>query len=195
MGRQKKYGCVNRQTNRSFMKDQSERVKTKDVIVVPYNEEWPAEFNKIKELIAGALGSAAISIEHVGSTSVAGLWAKPIIDIDVVIKDESILSRVIEQLDSIGYHFRGDLGIQDRYAFRCEDMPHLMSHNLYVCPQYSKELKRHLCFRDYLRSHPEAVQKYSEVKREGAALFPHDIDAYINYKTSVIEEIYRMCGL
>ena len=170
-------------------------MKTKEVMVVPYCEKWPAEFDKIKELIVAALESSAISIEHVGSTSVAGLWAKPIIDIDVVIKDNSVLSEVIQRLDSIGYHYEGNLGIQDRYAFCYENKPHLMPHHLYVCPQYSKELKRHLCFRDYLRSHPEAVKRYSEVKREGAACFPQDIDGYINYKTGTIEEIYHICGL
>ena len=170
-------------------------MKTKKVIVVPYNEQWQNAFEIISSELAAVLGELALSIEHVGSTSVAGLWAKPIIDIDVVIRDNAVLPAVIEKLETIGYHYEGDLGIAERYAFRYDDKPYLMPHHLYVGPQNSLELKRHLCFRDYLRNHPEAIDKYSQIKREGATLFPQDIDGYIGYKTAVIEDIYRECGL
>lgn len=70
-----------------------------------------------------------------------------------------------------------------------------MLHHLYVCPQDSEELKRHLTFRDFLRPHPNAVEEYNRVKSEGAQLFPKNIDAYIQYKSPIIEEIYRRCGL
>lgn len=70
-----------------------------------------------------------------------------------------------------------------------------MLHHLYVCPLDSEELKRHLTFRDFLRTHPNVVEEYSCVKREGAQLFPANIDAYIQYKSPFIEEIYRCCGL
>lgn len=98
-------------------------------------------------------------------------------------------------LKNTGYHYEGDLGIEGREAFCYDNKPEFMLHHLYVCPQDSKELKRHLVFRDYLRTHPDAVQKYSQVKREGAALFPEDIEAYIQYKSPIIEKIYRCCGL
>ena len=70
-----------------------------------------------------------------------------------------------------------------------------MTHHLYVCPQSSDELHRHITFRDFLRSHADAVKKYSEVKETAAKLFPYDIDKYINYKSPCIEELYRQCGL
>jgi GrpB-like predicted nucleotidyltransferase (UPF0157 family) len=170
-------------------------VKTKRVIVVPYDKQWVSEFEKIKKEISDVLGTVAICIEHVGSTSVVGLWAKPIIDIDVVIKDETVLSTAIQKLESIGYHYRGNLGIEGRYAFGYEIKPDLILHHLYVCPQNSKELNRHICFRDYLRNHPEAIEKYSEIKRNAACLFPNDMDGYIGYKNAFIEEIYAICGL
>ena len=73
--------------------------------------------------------------------------------------------------------------------------PHLMTHHLYVCPRYSRELHRHITFRDYLRSHPDAVAQYGAVKEEGERLFPDDIEGYIAHKTPCIEELYRQCGL
>lgn len=170
-------------------------MKTKKVVVVPYNEQWPKEFEKIKVEIISALGQLAVSVEHVGSTSVKGLWAKPIIDIDVVILDNKLLLQVINKLKNIGYHYEGNLGIEGREAFRYDYKPGFMLHHLYVCVQNSKELKRHLAFRDYLRTHSDAVQEYSQVKREGAALFPDDIEAYIQYKSPIIEKIYHCCGL
>lgn len=165
-------------------------MKTEFVEVVPYNPNWKIEFNKIADEIKNTLDTLAISIEHIGSTSVEGLSAKPIIDIDIVIKDNSILNKVIEKLSNVGYIFEGDLGIKDRYAFKYENKPHLMLHHLYVCPENSKELKRHIAFRNYLRNHPDDVQEYSKIKEQGAKLYPNDIDKYIQYKSDLIEKIY-----
>ncbi len=128
---------------------------TKSVVVLPYDEQWEQTFARIKDEILKALGTLALRIEHVGSTSVRGLSAKPIIDIDVVIKDYSVFDAVAAALEEIGYHHEGDLGIAMREAFRYDGKEHLQKHHLYVCPQDSAELKRHLAFRDYLRSDPE----------------------------------------
>ena len=164
---------------------------TKHVIVLPYDEHWAHDFLQIREELQAALGELALNIEHVGSTSVRGLSAKPIIDIDVVIKDYSSLDAVISALEGIGYQYEGDLGIAGREAFKYEGKDHLQKHHLYVCPQDSDELKRHIAFRDYLRAHPEAVREYSLIKEEGAKLYPYDIEKYIEYKSPVIEKIYR----
>lgn len=170
-------------------------MKTKKVLVVPYNEEWPKEFEKIKAEIIQVLGQLTVSVEHVGSTSVQGLWAKPVIDIDVVISDNKLLPFVINKLENIGYKYEGNIGIEGREAFCYENKPEYMLHHLYVCPQNSKELKRHLAFRDYLRMHFDAVQEYSKVKREGAALYPDNIEGYIQYKNSIVEKIYGKCKI
>lgn len=163
----------------------------KRVIVMPYNEEWKKAFSDIKKELDDALGDLALSIEHVGSTSVEGLSAKPIIDIDVVIEDISKLESVIAALEKIGYRYEGDLGVPGREAFKYDGKEHLMKHHLYVCAKEAKELKRHLAFRDYLRTHADAVEAYSKVKEEGARLYPEDIDKYIEYKSPVIEDIYN----
>ncbi len=170
-------------------------MRTARVIVKPYDEAWKYAFDEIKKEIEDAIGDFIIGIEHIGSTSVEGMSAKPCIDIDVIIKDYSVFDAVVSQLATIGYIHEGDLGIKDREAFKCSGKPHLMTHHLYVCPQDSEELRRHVTFRDFLRSNTEAVKKYSAVKEAAAEMFPDDIDKYIEYKSPCIEELYMMCGL
>lgn len=170
-------------------------MRTKKVIVLPYDASWKTAFNDIRRELEAALGDLAVGIEHVGSTSVEGLSAKPIIDIDVVIRDYSVFDAVVRKLASVGYIHEGDLGIKDREAFKYTHKPHLQKHHLYVCPQDSAELRRHITFRDFLRSNPDAMQEYSAVKETAARLYPEDIDGYIAYKSPCIERLYRMCGL
>jgi len=170
------------------------KMAAKHVVVQPYNEEWSQCFIDIRNEIQKALGDKALRIEHVGSTSVKGLSAKPIIDIDVVIKDYSIFPEVVKRLEQIGYHHEGDQGIPTREAFKYDKKQHLLKHHLYVCPEDSPELKRHIAFRDYLKTHPDAVLEYSRIKEEGALLYPYDIDKYIEHKSSFIESIYKEIG-
>ena len=170
-------------------------MKTASVIVLPYDEAWKSDFEKIKNELENSLGDCIIGIEHVGSTSVEGLSAKPCIDIDVIIKDYSVFETVVNRLNAIGYIHEGNLGIPNREAFKYSEKPHLQKHHLYVCPQDSEELRRHITFRDFLRSHPEAVRKYGQIKEAAAERFPNDIDGYIRYKSPCIEELYRLCGL
>ena len=168
---------------------------TRTIVVVPYDSAWEQDFLKIKSELEEALGDLALRIEHVGSTSVKGLSAKPIIDIDVVIEDESVFPAVVDALSKIGYYHEGNKDIPGREVFGYEGKEHLRNHHMYVCCKDASELKRHVSFRDYLRAHPEAVAEYSRIKEEGAVLFPHDIDQYIRHKTPFIEGIYKQIGL
>lgn len=170
-------------------------MRTKKVVVLPYDKTWNAAFEAIKQEIEGAIGDLILGIEHVGSTSVKGMSAKPCIDIDVIIKDYTVFDAVADKLGEIGYIHEGDLGIKDREAFKYSNKPHLQPHHLYVCPQFSEELHRHITFRNFLRTSPEAAGKYSLVKETAAKLFPDDIDQYIEYKSPCIEELYQLCGL
>lgn len=170
-------------------------MQTKNVTVSPYDKAWKSAFEAIKQEIESAVSDLILGIEHVGSTSVEGMSAKPCIDIDVVIKDYSVFDDVVDKLANIGYIHEGDLGIKDREAFKYTDKPHLMKHHLYVCPQNSEKLRRHITFREFLKSYPDAVNKYSQVKETAAKLFPNDIDKYIEYKSPCIEELYKLCGL
>ena len=170
-------------------------MRTRKVVVLPYDASWQSAFEKIKDEIEEAIGDLILGIEHVGSTSVEGMSAKPCIDMDVIIKDYSVFAAVVDGLKAIGYIHEGDLGIKDREAFQYLNKPHLMMHHLYVCPYYSEELHRHITFRDFLRHNTEAVKQYSFVKQTAAELFPDEIDKYIEYKTPCIEELYSLCGL
>ena len=170
-------------------------MRTKRVCVVPYDAAWKHEFLKIKEELVSAIGAHVLAAEHVGSTAVEGLPSKPCIDIDVVIKDASMLPEVVRGLAAIGYEHEGDLGIKGREAFRYSDKPHLFAHHLYVCAQDSEELYRHLTFRDFLKNHPEAAKDYGRAKEEAARLYPDDIEKYMEYKAPCIEALNRLCGL
>ena len=168
---------------------------TKHVVVRPYDEQWKQDFLRIQAELTNALGQLAIGIEHVGSTSVQGLSAKPIIDIDVVIQDYTVLEAVVSALGEIGYQHEGNLGIVGREAFKYDGKEHLKKHHLYVCPEDSPELRRHIAFRDFLRAHPEAVREYSRIKEEGAKQYPNDIERYIEHKSPFIEKIYAEIGI
>ncbi len=170
-------------------------MRTNRVTVLPYDVAWVDDFEKIKGEIMTAIGDLIEGVEHVGSTAVEGLSAKPCIDIDVIIKDYSVLGAVVRALGNIGYIHEGDLGIKGREAFKYSDKPYLKKHHLYVCPRDSEELHRHITFRDFLRGHPSEVEEYGRVKEEAGELYPDDIDKYIAHKSPFIEKIYRECGL
>lgn len=170
-------------------------MSAKYVVVEPYDKAWKSDFEKIKKELEAALGTSALRIEHVGSTSVPGLSAKPIIDIDIVIENNAVFPAVSDALSGIGYRHEGDLGIAGREAFKYDGKEHLRKHHLYVCAQDSAELKRHISFRDYLRSNEKAAAEYSRIKEEGAAKYPYDIDGYIEYKAPFIERIYKEIGV
>lgn len=170
-------------------------MNTKSVIVVPYDSRWNDEFQKIKSYLEKALEDSILAIEHVGSTSVEGLYAKPIIDIDVIIESYNKFEDVKSRLENLDYYHEGDLGIKDREAFGYNEKNKFMTHHLYVCPRDSEELKRHITFRDYLRTHEEDREKYSEIKLQAAKMYPTDIDSYIETKSACVNEIYIKCGL
>ena len=164
------------------------------ITVIPYDESWQNEFEKIKAELVAALGDSIVAIEHVGSTAVPHLYAKPIIDIDVVIS-AGMFDIVVKKLIHVEYHHQGDLGITGREAFAYDGKEHIMEHHLYVCDENADELKRHLALRDFLRENSEYREKYSQIKIEMAQKFPHDIESYLDGKEAVIMEIYDKCGL
>ena len=170
-------------------------MRTRNVVVVDYDPQWEKNFQVIRGELQAALGEIAIAVEHVGSTAVPGLAAKPILDIDVVIDQASDLPEAVERLRRVGYIHEGNLGIPGRDAFGYVGKEHLQAHHLYVCPKDSREFYRHIQFREYLRAHPEAREAYGQIKKEAARRFPKDIDRYMEYKSACILEIYQKCGL
>ena len=168
---------------------------TKNIVVLPYDAVWQKDFEVIKNELWTVLKDVAIKIEHVGSTSIEGCFAKPISDIDVVIDNYSILDSIIVKLKQIGYYYEGNFGIYGREAFCYRGKKHFREHHLYVCPKDSSELKRHIGLRDYLRNNPREVVEYSNIKKEGAVAYPNDIDKYIQHKSYFIEKIYKRLGI
>mgnify|MGYP000981986072 FL=1 len=169
-------------------------MKTKNVVVEKWNPKWKDEFEKIVSSLGKDIIYNSIKIEHVGSTSVEGLSAKPIIDLDIVIENDKfeIIKRL---LNDKGYKHEGDLGIEGREAFTYSGKEELMTHHLYVCPKDSKELFKHITFRDFLKNNSALASEYSKVKEQAAVLYPDDIDKYMEFKSEIIEKIYKRCGL
>jgi len=168
---------------------------TKRVEVLPYDSAWPLRFEEVREHLLSILSGQDVRVEHVGSTSVPDLAAKPILDIDIVLLDGANFAGVKALLEANGYLHLGDLGIFGREAFRNQGEPQLMRHNLYVLQADADELKRHLTFRDWLLGHPQDREAYAQAKMAAARQFPHDISAYIDAKSDVILDIYERCGL
>ena len=165
---------------------------TYQVIVEPYNVEWPRQFEQLASVVWPAVSAHALTIEHVGSTSVPGLAAKPIIDIDIVIEDMTRLPAIISALGAIGYEHRGNQGIIDREAFKRVDAA--VRHNLYVCPRDSLALRNHLCLRDALRADAALRDEYARLKQALAVEFPNSIAGYLDGKTDFILAILSKHG-
>ena len=159
------------------------------VLIENYDPNWPVLFAALRAKLAAALGDLAASIEHVGSTAVPGLAAKPILDIDVLLCSAEHLALAMERLSSLGYRHQGDLGIAGREAFATPsgDPPH----HLYVCPPSSPASRRHILFRDHLRAHPGHAQAYADLKRRLAAQFSDDRVAYTEAKSNFIRSILQ----
>lgn len=169
-----------------------------DIVVEKYNPNWEEEFNKAYKFYKNLINGLDVKIEHVGSTSVKGLWAKPILDIDIIVKDDNDSKRVITLLKGVGYKHLGDLGIQGREAFSYEENnPDItwMRHHLYVCLENCENLRNHLLLRKHLRNNPESVKLYSELKKDLAVKFNNDIDAYVDGKTDLISSFLKEEGM
>lgn len=156
--------------------------------VVPYDARWPDWFEEIRAALELLLDGQDCEIEHVGSTAVPGLAAKPIIDVDVVLPSADQLPLAIASLVAGGYEHQGDLGIAGREAFQLPtDAVHY--HHLYVVVAGNKPHRDHLVLRDRLRADPEARARYAERKRELAPLLRTDRSAYVEGKSALIEEL------
>ena len=159
------------------------------VIIEDYDPRWAGRFETLRTRISAALGSLATAIEHVGSTAVPGLAAKPIIDVDVLLRCSSDLPLAIERLRALGYGHQGDLGIAGREAFRATVA--VFPHHLYVCSPDSSEYGRHIAFRNHLRGNPADARAYEHLKRSLANRYGDNRDAYTLGKTDFIEAILK----
>lgn len=154
--------------------------------IVTYDPRWPDLYTEERERVEAVLGDLARSIEHIGSTSVPGLSAKPIIDILVTMSRLGPVDPYIERLGSLDYTYFPVLGNAARYSFG-RSIPH--THHIHVVEHGSEEHIRPLAFRDYLRTHPEVARQYETLKRQLAECFRNDRQAYNQAKTDFIRSI------
>ena len=166
-------------------------------LLVPYDPSWKDAFEALREVYGDILHGYETDIQHVGSTSIPGVPAKPILDIDIIIDDESLLPSLTLRLEQAGYEARGDQGIAGRYAFRQQEVTvpwtvprrSWMEHHLYVCLADSLALRNHLCFRDTLLADPALVKSYGQLKLTIAQMSGMDRQRYGRAKTAFILEV------
>lgn len=157
------------------------------IVVVEYDSTWAETFELVRGVVAASMSQLLARVEHVGSTAVPGLAAKPIVDVDALLFRGEDLRPAIDQLSHRGYRHEGDRGIHGREAFSPpSDLPY---HHLYVCLPECEEFVRHVAFRDFLRSHDEVACEYGELKRRLAERFRGDRDSYTEAKTAFVAAV------
>lgn len=170
-----------------------------------YTINWVNDFQTIKIILQEALQHMPVTIEHIGSTAIPGLAAKPIIDIDIVFENDVSFTEIKTRLESIGYYHNGNQGITDRDVFKRNNalIKHSVldsiAHHLYVCPAHSEELKHHLLFRNFLFINEDARNEYQQLKMGLADEAGHDQKLYAWLKElkakEFIEKVFAKAAL
>lgn len=158
----------------------------KPVELVPYSAEWPATAEREIGRLEHALNGFVVVGHHIGSTAVPGLSAKAVIDLLLVVRDATELDDREAVVRNLGYRCRGENGIAGRRYYTLDDATGRRQFQVHCFAPESGEIGRHLAFRDYLRTHPEAARAYEAEKRRCRELHPHDSNAYANAKAGWI---------
>lgn len=164
------------------------------VRLVPYDARWPALFAEESERImsiVAAAGLPTLRIEHVGSTAVPGLAAKPILDLAAGRARDVAPAVYIPVLEAAGYLYRGEMGVPGREFFR---LGVLRSHHLHLVEHEGEQWRRYLGLRDALRASPALRDRYAALKQDLAGRYPSDREAYTEGKTAFVEEVLRGAG-
>jgi len=157
----------------------------------PHSERWRQLFDEEAARIRAAIGEVVATIEHIGSTSIGGIAAKPIIDIAVGVEKIADGARCVRPLENIGYEYRGEHGIAGRFYF-VKGEPR--SHHLHVLEMDSDFWRSHLLFRDYLRENKAIAEEYENLKKELAKRYAENREAYTNGKAGFIENVLKIAG-
>jgi len=157
----------------------------REVELVPHNPEWSQLAEEEAKRILEQLSIPVIGVYHIGSTSIPGIKAKPILDFVIEVEDLDDIIRSTEMLGELGYISKGEYGIPGRQFFT-KDTDGERSHHLHVFQQGHPDIERHLVFRDFLRANPEAAQKYEIIKEKLAKRFPKESGNYTEAKSDFI---------
>jgi len=160
--------------------------------VVDYDPSWPLLFADISAEISTLLGGLVLSIDHIGSTSVPGLAAKPKIDLDVVTTSKELLPTALEVVRATDFVFHGDTG-EKRWAFTRDHEGY--GFRLYLCGPDNNAHRERILFRDYLRDHPERAWAYADLKHSLAVQANGDWDFYSGGKSAFVSETVRLAAL
>jgi len=159
------------------------------VEVVPHNPLWREAFEAEARHVGSALGENVVAVHHIGSTAIPNIYAKPVVDLLVEVRDITEVDGRSSAMESLGYEVMGEYGIPRRWYFRKDDQEGIRTHNIHAFEAGSAEVERHLAFRDYMIAHPEEAEKYSELKRKLAEQHPQSMDGYMDGKDGFIKEM------
>jgi GrpB-like predicted nucleotidyltransferase (UPF0157 family) len=162
---------------------------TQDIAVVPYDVAWPDWFERISDQLEPFIRAHALRVDHVGSTSVPGLAAKPIIDVDVVASSENEVPILIEAITAAGYRWRGDLGVTGREAFSPVRDSGLPEHHLYLVVENNKAHLDHLLLRDVLRNNSHLRDEYAALKLSNVDVAAGNMDIYVAAKAGFVARL------
>ena len=163
------------------------------IIIEPHSPDWARQFRLVADALETVLAGLSItSIEHVGSTAIPGLPAKPILDIDIIVPRD-VIAPATEALEGAGYAHPGDLGVTDREAFQAPD--ETPARNVYLCVAGTLHVRNHLAVRAVLLAHPALRDQYGSVKRQLAREPNMDIHRYIAGKSDVLQDILAASDL
>lgn len=157
------------------------------ITVADYNPLWVNEYKEESLCIKDILFDNCIAIYHIGSTSVEGLAAKPIIDIMVVVRNLEDVDNAAEDFSKIGYEYLGEFGIKGRRYLRKGGDERTHQIHIFQADDWNN-IGRHLAFRDYMRTHEKKKEEYAKIKMALAKIFPYDIDGYCDGKESFVRE-------
>ncbi len=165
---------------------------TSPVVVVDYDEGWPALFDELSYPVRAAVAGLAVEVEHEGSTPCLASPQSPSIDIDVVVRSPGDVPAAIDRLRRLGYVHQGDGGIPGREAFLWP--PGSVRHHLYVVVAGSRAHLDHVAFRDHLRRNSDAAREYGALKRALAGRHGQDRIGYTNAKSDFVAHALRAAG-
>jgi len=160
----------------------------------PYTPQWEILFKKEAEALASVFGGTLLKIHHIGSTSIPGIVAKPIIDMLPVVKDILEVDPITSLIEALGYEAKGEYGMPGRRFFvKSQEGKRLF--NVHVFEEGHPDIQRHLLFRNYLRAHPEEALAYAELKKELVLKYPTDIERYCWGKEDFIKEMDKKAAI